>query len=321
MKGRAMDKIIFPIVGVMGPSSNGQLIHPGLITSQDSNVVGLIDNSVLADEPKLDSNGNPIVDPAGVPIMTGNKLPMHGLIGRCNIQVFPDLQVPHPVASVALFDSFDSAAACMEAYAVKKLKFVCAYYTQEEVALEKVLSDIRTDLNSQAAQLSSIIAQHFPQDAGSEPLPENHEVLVAGASAALVTARVRQPLETETEYMNRVRAAEAHLQSVRDRATAANNGMDPLANGRQETDAEYRARMEGQSAKGPLGNQVNRTYESGAGSRHTQETDAEYRARIESEQRAGKAAGLRPQDPLETDVEYRARMERERQMRANTAVA
>jgi hypothetical protein len=152
MKGRAMDKLTFPIVGVMGPVSNGQSVHPGLITSSDTTTAGLIDNAVLPDE----------LDEAGV--MTGNKLPMPGLVGRANVQIFPDLQAPHPAAGLALFDSFESAEACFEAYAAKNMKFVCAYHMHEEVEIQKAMDEMRAEMDAQAARLSEIYAQHFPEE-------------------------------------------------------------------------------------------------------------------------------------------------------------
>src|SRR5258708_1053723 len=105
----------FPIVGVMGPVANGQSVHPAVITSGDENIAGLIDPSVL---------------PADGP-------PMPGLIGRANVTIFPDLQVPHPAAGLPIFDSYDHAAYAAKAYAEKGMKFVCAYHTQEEVAVGK----------------------------------------------------------------------------------------------------------------------------------------------------------------------------------------
>jgi hypothetical protein len=152
MKGRAMDKLTFPIVGVMGPVSNGQSVHPGLITSSDTTTAGLIDNAVLPDE----------LDDAGV--MTGNKLPMPGLVGRANVQIFPDLMPPHPAAGLALFDSFESAEACFEAYAAKNMKFVCAYHVHEETDVEKIIEEMRGELADHAHKLSEIYAQHFPEE-------------------------------------------------------------------------------------------------------------------------------------------------------------
>jgi hypothetical protein len=145
-----MDKITFPIVGVMGPVSNGQSVHPGLITSQDTYMSGLIDASVLPDE----------MDAAGAP--TGAKLPMPGLVGRANLQIFPDLSPAHPAANVALFESYETAEACMEAYAAKDMKFICAYHVHEEVQIEKALDAMRVELAEHSKKLSAIYAQHFP---------------------------------------------------------------------------------------------------------------------------------------------------------------
>ncbi len=149
-----MEKLTFPIVGVMGPMSNGQSVHPGLITSTDEELFGLIDNAVLED--RLDDEGKVV-----------GKRAMPGLIGRANLQVFPDLQAPHPVAGVALFESYESAEACMEAYAAKGMKFVCAYHVHEETDIQAVIADMRRELAVHSTQLSAIYAQHFPEAAAA----------------------------------------------------------------------------------------------------------------------------------------------------------
>src|SRR5260221_13976079 len=128
MDNNLTEKLTFPIVGVMGPMSNGQSVHPGLITSSDDNTAGLIDTAVMPPD---------VVDEQGVVTAKGA---MPGLIGRANLQVFPDLQAPHPVAGVALFDSYESAEACMEAYAAKGMKFVCAYHVHEETDIQTVIA-------------------------------------------------------------------------------------------------------------------------------------------------------------------------------------
>lgn len=149
-----MEKLVFPIVAVMGPVSNGQSVHPGLITSSDLLTTGLIDNAVLPDE--LDGDGK----------ATGNKLAMPGLMGRANVTVFPDLQAPHPIAGVAVFESFEAAEIAMEAYAQKGMKFVCAYHVQEEMDVAKALDHMRAELKGHSERLTEVLAQHFPVGEG-----------------------------------------------------------------------------------------------------------------------------------------------------------
>lgn len=160
-----MEKLAFPIVAVMGPTSNGQTVHPGLITFSDNKIDGLVDMSVLDDE--LDADGK----------ATGNKVPLAGLIGRCNATIFPDLGVPHPAASLPLFDSFESAEAALERYAAKKMKFVGAYHVNEEMDVEQAMRRMQKELDGHAAQLSTIIATHFPdeQEHGAEAEGQTQE--------------------------------------------------------------------------------------------------------------------------------------------------
>jgi hypothetical protein len=140
----------FPMVGVMGPVSNGQEVHPAVITSSDENTAGLMDTSVLEDD--LDADGKVI-----------GKKPMPGLIGRANVTIFPDLQQPHPAGGVALFDSYDSAFEAAKRYAQKGLKFVCAYHTQEELAVEKTVGQMRDAMAQHAAELTAMVKEHLPQ--------------------------------------------------------------------------------------------------------------------------------------------------------------
>jgi hypothetical protein len=129
----------FPIVGVMGPAANGQEVHPGLVTSSDETTAGLIDAAVAKDEPVM------------------------GLMGRCNVTIFPDLGVPHPAGSLPLFDNYDSAKACAEAYAKAGMKFVCAYHMQEEIAVEKIMEQVRDELADHAKELSAMVRRHLPE--------------------------------------------------------------------------------------------------------------------------------------------------------------
>jgi hypothetical protein len=142
----------FPIVGVMGPVSNGYDTHPAVITSSDEMTSGLIDQAVLPDV--FDDEGK----------VTG-KGPMPGLVGRCNVTIFPDLQQPHPAAGVPLFDSFEHAHDAAELYAKAGMKFVCAYHTQEEVAVEKIVEQMRGDLSDHAAKLTKMVQKHLPETA------------------------------------------------------------------------------------------------------------------------------------------------------------
>jgi hypothetical protein len=134
----------FPIVGVMGPSANGQEVHPGVITSSDENAAGLID-------PAVSEDGT-----------------MRGLIGRANVTIFPDLQAPHPAAGVALFDSYDSAKDAATAYAQKGMKFVCAYHMQEEVAVEKIVDQMRGEMADHTKELTAMVKRHLPAEASAD---------------------------------------------------------------------------------------------------------------------------------------------------------
>jgi hypothetical protein len=131
----------FPIVGVMGPVANGQSVHPAVITSSDENTAGLMDASVY---------------PEGPP---------PGLIGRCNVTIFPDLQTPHPAAGVPLFDSYEHAHDAAESYAKAGMKFVCAYHTQEEVAVEKIVDQMRSEMAAHAKELTAMVQKHLPETA------------------------------------------------------------------------------------------------------------------------------------------------------------
>ena len=113
-----------------------------------------------------------IPDPRIVPILvdgegkpTGLKGLMAGLIGWCNATIFPDLGVPHPVAKLALFESFEHAEAAVEAFAAKGLKFVCAYHVEEHMDVAAVMKDMQGRLDAHAEQLSKIIETHFQAEA------------------------------------------------------------------------------------------------------------------------------------------------------------
>lgn len=148
----------FPVVGIIGPSSNGSELHPAIVSSSDTRTEGLMDASVLPD--KLDKDGNVI-----------GKEAMPGLVGRVNAHVFPDGSPAHPVVGIPLFESFEHAAAAAEAYAKAGLKFVGAYWTQEQPKMERVLGEIRKQLADHAEQISDLVSKHLP----AEPKPAEGE--------------------------------------------------------------------------------------------------------------------------------------------------
>ena len=138
-----LKKLAFPVVGVFGPESNGQTCHPGLVTATDDATVNLLDPTVGE---------------------------LKGLMGTCNVTIFPDLQAPHPAARIPLFNSYESAAEAVRAYAEQGMDFACAYHTHEETDVQRIINEMRAELATQGAKLAEIAAANMAQKTESGPV-------------------------------------------------------------------------------------------------------------------------------------------------------